>query len=269
MHALPLGIDVLTLEGALALRLRGPGAASATLLLRGAQLISWTDGRGIELLYRSPLSPLAGSQPVRGGVPVVFPQFGAHGPLPRHGFARTAVWGLHAAQVVHGTPSVTLRLQVLPDTHADWSHGCLCDLTVALGAAGLTMTLQVHNTGTTALQFSAALHAYFAVGQIATARLTGVLPGGQTLALGDAIDQVFAGVSGPLQLQSAHSRLRMAHTGFGDVVVWNPGPGAGLADLPANGHEHFVCVEAAAIAPPVGLAPGGVWQANWALESGY
>ena len=265
MNTLPLGIEVLTLEGALALRLRGSGATTATLMLRGAQLISWTDAGGNELLYRSPLSALAGSPPVRGGVPVVFPQFGPNGPLQRHGFARTAVWGLYAAQLVQGEPCVTLRLQVLPNTYADWPHGCLCDLTVALAAAGLTMTLQVHNTGTTALQFSTALHAYFAVGQIATARLTGVLPHGETLVLGDAIDRVFDGVAGPLQLQSAHSRLRLAHAGFRDVVVWNPGPGAGLADLPVDGHKHFVCVEAAAIAPPVGLAPGGVWQAVWEL----
>ena len=38
-----------------------------------------------------------GTQPIRGGVPVVFPQFGRPDPsLPMHGFARSSRWTVDA-----------------------------------------------------------------------------------------------------------------------------------------------------------------------------
>jgi glucose-6-phosphate 1-epimerase len=47
-----------------------------------------------------------------------------------------------------------------------------------------------------------------------------------------------------------------------ETVVWNPGAvlGAKLADMPADGFRHMLCVEAARIDEPVLLAPGAQWQ---------
>ena len=57
----------------------------------GATVTSWrTAGR--ERLWMSSLSRLDESGPIRGGVPVAFPQFADQGPLPLHGFARTLRW---------------------------------------------------------------------------------------------------------------------------------------------------------------------------------
>jgi glucose-6-phosphate 1-epimerase len=69
-----------------------------------------------------------------------------------------------------------------------------------------------------------------------------------------------------LALHSPASRLALAQTGFADVVVWNPGPQAVLADLPAGDFARFVCVEAAAIAVPVVLEPGAQWQGSQVLQ---
>ena len=46
-----------------------------------------------DLLYVSPELG-AGSQAVRGGIPVLFPQFADRGPLKKHGFARDLPWQL-------------------------------------------------------------------------------------------------------------------------------------------------------------------------------
>lgn len=259
--------ETLTIDGAPAVRLQGAHGDSVTALLRGGQVISWIDSTGAERLYCSPNSPLAGPSAVRGGVPVIFPQFNERGPLTRHGFARTRAWAVADAPAGAAHPTLVLRMQHAAAETALWAHDCVCTLTVTLLPHALDMTLQVENTGTTTLAFQAALHTYLEVGAVQRATLTGVLPQGGVLSLEQPIDTVFEAVPGPLALHSPESRLALAQTGFADVVVWNPGPQAVLADLPAGDFARFVCVEAAAIAVPVVLAPGAQWQGSQVLQA--
>ncbi len=253
------------MEGAPAVRLQGLAGDSVTVLLRGGQVVSWVDARGVERLYRSPTSPLAGPQAVRGGVPVIFPQFNERGPLVRHGFARTRVWTLQPDAPTAAEPQLVLQLQHAAHETPLWPHDCVCTLTVALLPDSLRMTLAVHNTGSNTLRFQAALHTYLEVGDVAQALLHGVLPDHAPLSLAEPIDQVFEAVPGPFRLESPAGALHMAHTGFADVVVWNPGPGAVMADLPPGAFARFLCVEAAAIAVPVQLAPGARWHGSQTL----
>ncbi|MDZ7890741.1 MAG: D-hexose-6-phosphate mutarotase [Rhodoferax sp.] len=259
--------ETLTLDGAPAVRLHGPAGDSVTVLLRGGQVVSWRDASGTERLYCSPLSPLAGPQAVRGGVPVIFPQFNERGPLMRHGFARTRVWALAESPAEAAHPCVVLQLSHAAAETAGWPHDSVCTLTVRLLPQGLEMALRVDNTGSNTLSFQAALHTYLEVGDVTCAVLTGVLPQAAPLALAQPIDTVFEAVPGPLALRSPAGALDLTHEGFADVVVWNPGPEAVLADLPAGGYARFVCVEAAAIAVPVVLAPGDHWQGSQTLRA--
>lgn len=77
----------------------GSGAA-AQILPFGAHVLSWTLPDAGEQLYLSPRAALDGSAPIRGGVPICFPQFNQRAlqtpPLPKHGLARTAPWRLLA-----------------------------------------------------------------------------------------------------------------------------------------------------------------------------
>src|SRR5688572_29727961 len=69
----------------------------------GGQVLSWV-AHGRERLYLSSTAAADSVQPVRGGVPVCFPQFSGRGPLPKHGFARTSTWAecpTAAAGAVH------------------------------------------------------------------------------------------------------------------------------------------------------------------------
>ena len=262
-----MNCQTLLLDDAPAVRLEGPAGDVVTVLLRGAHVISWVDASGVERLYCSPASPLKGPQAVRGGVPVIFPQFSTRGPLMRHGFARTRGWTLLPVHPSTPEPSMSLQLQNAVGDEPSWPHACVCTLTVILLPNGLRMALAVENTGTTSFSFHAALHTYLAVGDVAQTTLTGVLPEGATLSLRDPIDQIFEAVAGPLQLQSPLGALQLEHTGFRDVVVWNPGPDTVLADLPPLGYTQFACVEAAAVMQPVVLAPGAHWQGSQTLLS--
>ena len=55
----------------------------------------------------------------------------------------------------------------------------------------------------------------------------------------------------------------------GAIVVWNPGADkcAALADMPPDGWQHMVCVEAARIHAPVCLAPAQAWCGTQQLRS--
>lgn len=68
--------------------------AEVRLLTFGAHITSWktfiqsNSENGVEHLWMSSLSALDGSAPIRGGIPIAFPQFADTGPLKIHGFAR-------------------------------------------------------------------------------------------------------------------------------------------------------------------------------------
>ena len=69
--------------------------ATATVYLWGATLTSYCTAQREEIIFVSPGAVFDGTQPIRGGVPVVFPQFGRPDQrLPMHGFARTSMWSV-------------------------------------------------------------------------------------------------------------------------------------------------------------------------------
>ena len=277
-------------HGLPALRLRAPTGASATVTLHGAHVVSWTSAAGVEQLYLSPNTRFESGQAIRGGVPVVFPQFNTRGVLPRHGFARTCRWALvedavSAADAADAC-SLTLALQSHKVIRSLWPHTFACELTVALQQDQLVMTLHVRNLGAEAFDFQAALHTYLAVGAIDSVALSGldgctyedctessgpVMKPHTPLQPYAAIDRIYFDAPAQLQLHSALGRAALVHSGFNDVVVWNPGgaKGASPADLPQDGFKQFLCVEAARIGQPVQLAPGEDWRGKQAIAAAH
>src|SRR5262245_34324600 len=81
-------------HGLPALRLTAADGATALVTHYGAHALSWIPAGGDERLYLSETAVFQPGTAIRGGIPVIFPQFGTLGPLPRHGFARTRTWTL-------------------------------------------------------------------------------------------------------------------------------------------------------------------------------
>ena len=269
---LVMTIDIahVTFAGMPAVRLNGKNGDHATVLLRGAQLVSWVNAAGQELLYsctqNTGLAAHESCQPVRGGVPVVFPQFGDMGPLQRHGFARSNAWVLHDAWYQLGVPNITLRMRSNESTRKLWPHDFDCYLHISLDTPCLAMALEVVNTGTEPMRFNAALHPYLRVENTLTARLMGI-PGERAgMSVAGPIDFVHYDLTGPLQLRTGSGKLDIASTGFTDAVVWNPGPDADAMDGPREAANAFVCVEAATVGSMVDLAPGDQWMASQTMR---
>ena len=89
------------------------------ILYYGATVISWKspDVAGAEPLERffvSSKASLDGSKPVRGGIPIVFPVFGApelpqFSNLKQHGYARCSTWSFASVLVDDGS-NVSIKL---------------------------------------------------------------------------------------------------------------------------------------------------------------
>lgn len=244
-------------QGLHAWRLHGADGSCALVAAQGAQLLSWATADGRERLYRSPRAQARAGGAIRGGMPVVFPQFGARGPLPKHGFARTADWRLAEA----GDARLLLVLDDDAATRAVWPHAFRATLAVRLGAQAIEVELGVENRGDDAFEFGAALHTYLrTAGPVRLGPLDG-----EALVFDGAIDRVFADAPATQRLHDAGSSLAITRHGFPDTVVWNPGA-APLPDLPPGDWREFLCVEAACAARPVRLGPGERWRGSQRLE---
>jgi glucose-6-phosphate 1-epimerase len=147
----------------------------------------------------------------------------------------------------------------------------------------LDTTLVARNSGDMAWEFTAALHTYLALGdgearihglggRIAednadAGRATSLGPTGTSLRATTSRDIAVMGAREPLVLDDpVLGPLEISAEGFSDRVVWNPGPGHGLADVPEGGERDFVCIEAAELTA-VTVQPGDTWRGRQTLRS--
>jgi glucose-6-phosphate 1-epimerase len=272
-----------TFHGLDALRLQAPDGASAIVTCHGAHVVSWIPAGGEERLYLSDLSAFDGKAPIRGGVPVVFPQFATYGPLPHHGLLRTRAWQITAGRETNGgRVRATLRVHDCPDTRKFWPHAFTAELSVEVGGDRLDLELEISNTEETPVQFSAALHTYLRVADVRTAGLEGLhgvryldrtredRPGTQSaevLTVSGEVDRIYLDVPNTLRLREPHRPLDIQAEGFPDVVVWNPwkDKSGRLPDMPDNDFRRMLCVEAAVVAKPIALRGGDHWVGRQTL----
>jgi glucose-6-phosphate 1-epimerase len=261
------------------LNLTHPSGARVEIYLQGAHVASWRQPDGGEVLFMSRESRLEPGVPIRGGIPLVFPQFSTRGPLPQHGFARTLPWELvRSGTDDAGAAFAQLRLTDSEETRELWPPPFLAEFLVTLDQR-LSTTLRVTNTGDAPFTFTSALHTYYRVGDIrgvsveglAGSRFLGVVEGTEPVDVYEPLlriqgetNGVHAGVADRLRVRdpSLDRTLVIEKEGFADAVVWNPWIERSQA-MPDFGDDEYLtmlCVEPANIAQPTRLAPGQIWS---------
>ncbi len=261
--------------------LRAPNGDTADMVANGAHVTSWCTADGVEQLYLSPCSEFRKGAAIRGGVPIIFPQFSTEGPLPRHGMARTAFWQPEPSD----DPS-RIALVWHDDAHSRniWPQSFAARYEVELAAGQLSLTLHIHNTGEMSMAFTSALHTYLRVSDIKDVQIAGLHGSmyrdsahagelceeiGDVVTIEGEVDRIYLNTPSELVLRDAVLRQLSVHQqGFQDSVVWNPGPEkcATLRDMPADGYRYMVCIESARIGRPVVLAPGERWSGSQILQ---
>lgn len=285
--AIPGAISIITGMNSLPkIILTQQSGAQAEVYLYGAHLTSWTDATGAELLLLSRQAIFAPGRAIRGGIPVIFPQFGS-GALPQHGLARIREWQLADTEVLaDGAVLVELSLCDSPTTLALWSHPFALSLKFILRDNTLTIDMRVDNTGTESFDFQAVLHTYFRVADIQQTALHGLegvtfidsLRGNihevetrSSIRFDSEIDRIYQQAPDSLQLDDEGNarRITIEKQQMPDVVVWNPwiARSQQLQDLADDDYLNFVCVETGNMATTHPLLPGKSWLGKTELRS--
>ncbi len=227
------------------------------------------------LLFMSQCSRFEEGQPIRGGIPVIFPWFGPREGLPQHGFARLKSWELkEVAPAADGGESVRFRLPECPEA------ATLAPFTadyVVTGRDTLTLALIITNTSADrTLTFENCLHTYFEVGDAAAISITGlkgqpyldrVDHSARKVETGDAItiaaetDRTFPDADGTVEILDPvfGRRILVEKQGSASTVVWNPwiDKAQQMPDFGDDEYKRMVCVESGNVgAREIKLAPG-------------
>lgn len=252
--------------------------ASAEIYLHGAHVTSWKDQRGDELFFVSRESWFAPDKPIRGGIPVIFPQFGG-GPLPQHGLARISDWApVQTGVGEDGAVRVLLGLTDSPATQALWPHPFALELGVQLRADNLTVTYRVKNTGRETFDYFAVLHTYFRVADIRQTALYGLqgitfidslredireVEARPVIRFAEETDRIYVDAPNTLCLKDeANNRtFTIEKCEMPDVVVWNPWieKAQRMPDFGDDEYQWMVCVETGNMAAPRALPAGAEW----------
>lgn len=236
---------------------------SVSITPMGATVLGYTPEGDEELIWVSETGRFDGSRPVRGGIPVCWPWFGAHPSEPAqkaHGFARHLPWEIESVTVERDVTRAILRLQANGTTLRIWPHDFVLRLAVTLGVT-LRLDLTAENRSAETWQLSEALHSYFRVQDARNILVDGLdglnywdkqqggIRGTQTGALRvhPPIDRVYFDHMGEAVIDDLRRRIHIRKTGSRTTVVWNPGPeGArGMDDIPDDAWAEMLCVETA------------------------
>jgi len=242
---------------------------AAEQYLHGATVTHWQPAGHEPVLFTSAHAQYRDGKAIRGGVPICFPWFGDHPAdpdAPAHGLVRAKPW--HLVQTALGPDGVDVDLV----THLDQLHA---DFRVTFSKR-LTMRLIVTNTSDTDQTFEAALHTYFAVGDVKQVSIAGLEhaayidkvngpanrnQGESPITFTSEVDRVYQNTEATCTLTDPvlRRRITVEKLGSKSTVVWNPWveKAARLSDFGDDEWTQMCCIESANIADhAVVVAPG-------------
>ncbi|KAL6549892.1 hypothetical protein OROMI_020380 [Orobanche minor] len=272
--------------------LRSPGGASVLVSLHGGQVRSWKTEKGEDLLFSSSKVISKPSAAARGGILIVFPQFGSRSSLEQHVFARNKMWAVDEnppplQSNCSGKAFIDLLRRSCDGDPKHWPHFSYeLRLRVILNVDGsLTLASRVRNVDCKPFSFSFAYHTYISVSDISDVRVEGLetldyldnlcnrerfTEQGDSLTFESEVDRVYLDTPDAIAVFD-HEKKRsfvIRKEGLPDVVVWNPWEkrSKAIADLGDEEYKHMICVDAAAIEKPITLKPGEEWTGRVQLS---
>lgn len=247
--------------------------AEAIIYLQGAHITHYQPSGHKPVLFLSSKSNFAPEKAIRGGIPIIFPWFGAKKDdpaAPMHGFARTSRWTLVNVYQDEADDPGVLELAFLLD---------LSKIEVSFNARfgrTLEMELSVANKSASSFEFEEALHTYLAVSDVRQIEIHGLA----SRKFIDKTDQMRQKQSPPDPLRiigetdriyldsgsqctvvdpTERRRITIFKSNSHNTVVWNPWIEKNLkmADLGNDEWRSMLCVETANVGDAaIRLNPG-------------
>ena len=242
----------------------------ATVTTHGATLLSYIPTGGQDLLWVSETAIYDGTKPVRGGVPVCWPWFGAYdagklGAHPTdaakkaHGFARYELWDVESVSTLGEATQVVLSLTPNASIEKAWPFDFKVSLAITLGEQ-LKVELIGENRSQQAWSITEALHTYFSVANAPGMLIEGLeatryydknqgfaeFEQSEPLKVKSPMDCVYVDHCGAVVIKDQGRDIRMEKMNSASTIVWNPGPEGvkAFADMPDDQYPRMVCVEA-------------------------
>jgi glucose-6-phosphate 1-epimerase len=259
-------------------RLSNPDAESL-VYLNGAHVASWRPTGHGEVLFMSKASHFEAGKAIRGGVPIIFPWFGAREGQPQspaHGFARVMAWNVVSCDKrADGACAFTLELASSKATQEIWPYDFALRFTIA-AEKKLSMTLNVTNTGKQPFRFEEAMHTYLAIGDIRSTSISGLAgvtyidkvdgfkkkqQGPEPIVITGETDRVYLGTKSECVVTDSawNRKLVVAKENSDATVVWNPwiAKAKAMSDFGDDEWAGMVCVETCNVADhAITLEPG-------------
>ncbi len=250
----------------------------AEIYLHGAHITDFHKTGEHPLLFVSGSSKFEVGQAIRGGIPIIFPWFGARNGHPAHGTARITEWEITAADVIHdGSVKVVFQM---PDV-----ENLAVSYQVIVGES-LGLQLAVTNRGETEATFENCLHTYFHVGDVQSASIHGLKDSryfdkvldatftetAEAIRIAAETDRVFLDTSADLTIEDPvlTRRIHIAKSGSLSTVVWNPwiAKSHAMTDFGDNDYPHMLCVESGNVSENrITLFPGETSRMTVELSS--
>jgi len=250
--------------------------STAEIYLHGAQVTQFRKKDEPPLLFVSQCSRFTEGQPIRGGIPVIFPWFGPREGLGQHGFARIKPWDLREfTPAPDGSACVRFRLPDCPEASA--FHAFTADYIVTVNQA-LTLQLIVTNQSKDAeFIFENCLHSYFEVGDVTAISINGLkglryldkvagfvekTETSDALRIASEVDRVYLDATGTVEIFDPRlgRKIVVEKQESASTVVWNPwiAKARQMPDFGDEEYERMVCVESGNVASnSISLPPGG------------
>jgi len=249
--------------------------STAAIYKHGAHVTHFQKHKEAPLLFLSQCSRFAEDQPIRGGIPIIFPWFGPREGMGQHGFARHKAWDLKEfVPAPDGSVSVRFQLPEYPESSA--YPACSVDYTVTVNEA-LTLELKVtNNSADEILNFENCLHTYFEVEDISKISITG-LKGAEyldkvdnfaqrketndSIRIASEVDRIYLNTTSPVEIvdPAQGRKIRVEKHGSLSTVVWNPwiAKAQQMPDFGNDEYQRMVCVESGNVGSnQIKLPPG-------------
>ncbi|HVM46961.1 MAG TPA: D-hexose-6-phosphate mutarotase [Candidatus Acidoferrum sp.] len=260
--------------------------STAEMYLHGAHVTHFQRKDEAPLLFLSQCSRFGPGQPIRGGIPIVFPWFGPREGLAQHGFARVVDWDLKEfAPAADGSVSVRFRLPQCPE--AGGFPPFTAEYVVTVNQA-LTLQLIVKNDSPEhEFLFEECLHTYLAVSDVTAVTVSGLAGAtyqdklasflektetNDAIRIGSEVDRTYLNTTGRVEVLDPRlgRRIHVEKSGSASTVLWNPwiSKSQQMPDFGNDEYERMLCVESGNIAAnSISLPPGGSSRLQVVLRS--
>jgi glucose-6-phosphate 1-epimerase len=240
--------------------------STAEIYLHGAHVTQFKRQGEPSLLFMSQCSRFAEGQPIRGGIPVIFPWFGQREGLGQHGFARIKAWDLKEfVPAADGSVSVRFGLPDCPE--AATLPPFTADYVVTVNEA-LTLQLIITNQSSDeSFTFESCLHTYFEVADASAISIKGLqgvsyldktanfaqkTEAEEAIRIASEVDRTYLNTTGPVEIldPGLRRKIRIEKQGSLSTVVWNPwiAKAQQMPDFGNDEYQRMVCVESGNVA---------------------